>query len=105
MITEIPRGVVDVLGQQLEVGDKVAAALTIGRSAELRVGTIAGYSESKPSYEGQRPTPYLQVTWERSSLDAAYELRTGREKFWTYGPAANKATTRLQIELMKFVKL
>lgn len=53
-------GVVDILGEQILPGDRIAAAFRLGNIAELRVGTVLGFGE-----RGNNLT--VQVQWEISS--------------------------------------
>lgn len=101
MNEEIPADWVDMEGRQLELGDRVVAAFTLGRSAELRTGRIVGWSQKESKYTSERRRS-LQVLWDRSSSDARFEaLYPDRDFSRTYGPVASGKPTSIQYEHMK----
>lgn len=51
----------DVLGNNVEVGDLVAAAVSMGTSAVLRVGVVEKLGKKKVYY--QRSTPTATIRW------------------------------------------
>lgn len=76
---------VDLLGQELVVGDKIAAAMTAGRSADLAIGTIVGF--------------IVQSGWEKDNLlwiDVEWETRTHHQ---------GVKRSKIDASLPKFVKL
>jgi hypothetical protein len=97
---EIPADWVDMAGRQLELGDTIVAAFTMGRSAELRRGTIVGWSVNAEPYQDNRRS--LKVIWDRSSSDARFEIAyPDRERTWAYGPVGSGKPTSIQYEHMK----
>lgn len=58
--------VLDVQGQHVFPGDTIAAAFTVGRSAEIRVGVVTGFGERGANrYQEGRVT--VLVDWSEAS--------------------------------------
>lgn len=99
MTEEIPAGWIDMAGVQLKIGDRIACALTMGRSAELRLGTLVGWAVSTEPYQGNRRS--LKVLWDRSSSDARFEALYPDRNLSSWGPVATGKPTSIQYELLK----
>lgn len=72
---------IDILGQEVQVGDRIATALTVSRSAEMAVGRVVAFKPRKDSYSypPREDLLSIEVEWEsrsytrveRSKLDAS----------------------------------
>jgi len=54
---EIPEFVLDQRGDEVRVGDTIAYAVLLDRSASLSIGTVLGFQYNKAEYS----TPYLKI--------------------------------------------
>lgn len=59
----LPEEVLDLLGQRVEVGDRIAAAFRCGDAPELRVGTVVGYG-----YKRGYGYVLLEIKWDHTSV-------------------------------------
>ena len=53
----------DLYKRKVEIGDTLAVAFRSGNTAELRIGTVTGYSSKKSSWSSGR-TPLIEVKWD-----------------------------------------
>lgn len=105
---EIPEGAIrsavgaraiDILGREIQIGDQIAVALTVSRSANMRVGTVTAINPMmEDHYEGdwiegkwvshreKRPTGAVTIrcswdvaTWDRGVKDSS--IQAGLPKY------------------------
>lgn len=73
----------DMLGKEVSEGDTIAVSFRAGNTAELRIGTVLGFSERKESY-GSGRVELIVVEWVKSSMsyglpgESKIESRTKR---------------------------
>jgi hypothetical protein len=79
----------DVQGQQVFVGDTIAAAFTVGRSAEIRVGIVTGFGTRK-SYPEERVTVLVDWSAANYSRTKSSYLYAGLGRFVKIPPPAPK---------------
>lgn len=60
---------IDILGQEVFVGDTIAVSLTAGRSAEMAVGKITAFKPRKDTYNYPPREDYIwvDIEWEARS--------------------------------------
>lgn len=65
--------ITDILGQEIQVGDRIAAAFRYapynGSNPELRTGIIVKIYTRKPTHRsyGREEVPFIEVEWDASS--------------------------------------
>lgn len=86
---------VDVLGREVAVGDRIAAAFGLGNTVEIRVGTVLSFTTRASSYGD--PVNVMEVDWVAGS---GYRP-------WNKDSASYHVTkpTKIEINLRRFVRL
>lgn len=74
-LQEIPEFVLDQRGDEVRVGDTIAYAVLLGRSAALSIGTVLGFQYTKSDWN-----PELKVKVQGYEPWHAWHEREGREK-------------------------
>lgn len=72
-VQEIPEFVLDQRGDEVRVGDTIAYAVLLDRSASLSIGTVLGFQYSKPSWG----KPELKVKVQGYEPWSSYSDRNG----------------------------
>lgn len=60
---------IDIMGRELEVGDRIAVAMTSGRSAEMAVGKIVSFRPVLDYYKEPTEKITIEVEWEVRSYN------------------------------------
>lgn len=79
--------IVDITGQELSVGDRIACAFAVANRAELRLGRIAAFVLHKTEYGTPDGMQMIEVEWEK-----VLDLFTPK-------------TSRIRADVIKFAKI
>lgn len=72
---KIPEFVLDQRGDEVRVGDTIAYAVLLGRSASLSIGTVLGFQYTKTAWE-----PELKLKVQGYAPWSSYSDRSGEGK-------------------------
>lgn len=77
-VKPVPSVVEDMLGIKVVVGDRIAYAVTAGRSGDLVVGEVVGFQWSKAELNYSSPRHILKIKIKEEKRSTGYSSHTGR---------------------------
>lgn len=65
----------DIFGNEVKVGDKIAAGMSYGQSSVLRVGEIIAIKEKDDPYSRGRTDYSIRVRWTHNGSGSKYDVK------------------------------